>query len=121
MKSTLSSFVAFLCLLAFFVSSAVCLASPMVQQSSTEVHIHSMSGTGHACCPNKTPDAQVSNACCTIHHQPASPVSDAEWQQHGIVLLAAFQIPSLSRASSQFAANFKPAPLQQPPLIALRI
>jgi hypothetical protein len=122
MKSTLSSFVAFLCLLAFFVSSAACLAAPMVLQSSNEMHMHSMNGAGHACCPDQTPaDAKVSNACCAIHHQPASPVSDAEWQQHGIVSLSAFQIPSLSSVSSHVAANFKPAPPRQPPLTALRI
>jgi hypothetical protein len=121
MKSTLSSFVALLCVLAFFVSSAACLAAPMALQNTDGMHMHSMNGVGHACCPSKTSDAQVSNACCTIHHQPASPISAAEWQQHGIVLLAAFKIPSWSSVSSHIAANSKSAPLQQPPLISLRI
>jgi hypothetical protein len=122
MKSTLSSFVAILCLLAFFVSSAACFAAPLALQSTNEMYTHSMSGANHACCPNQTPaNAQISNPCCTIHHQPTSPISASEWQQHAVPLLAVFEILSSSRVNSRIAATFKPAPLQQPPLIALRI
>ncbi|HEY2040047.1 MAG TPA: hypothetical protein VGG95_10305 [Edaphobacter sp.] len=123
MKSALSSFVASLCLLAFFVSSAACMAAPMEIESAHAMHMHSMSGTMHACCPNQTSSgAHVSGACCTIHHQPASPASTTEWQQHSVPHFISFVIPFPSGISSGIsAANFNSVLPRPSPIIALRI
>jgi hypothetical protein len=121
MKHSLSSLVAVLCLLAFFVSSAACFAAPLPQQAN-EIHMHSMSASGHACCPNHSPaDTQVSNACCTVHHQPASATSASESQQPGLPSLIASALPLLNRLTAHALANVRIAPQQHPPLIALRI
>jgi len=123
MKSALSTFVASLCLLAFFVSSAACLAAPMTIESSHATHMHSMSGTMHTCCPNQpSSGAHASGACCTIHHQPASPASTTEWQQHSIPHFIGFVAPLRGGVSAGItAANLNSAPPQPSPLIALRI
>jgi len=122
MKHTLSNFVAILCLLAFFVSSAACLVAPLAVQSANEMHTHSMSGTMHACCPTHTPaDGQVSNACCTVHHQPASVTSTLESQQQSLPALAAFTLPAPIRPTANVFSSVRTAPQQYPPLIALRI
>jgi len=120
MKRSLSSLVAVLCLLAFFVSSAACLAAPLLQPVSPGIEMHSMSSSEHACCPKQTSGSQMSGSCCTVHHQPASPASATDLQQANIAFLAAFPLPSPTGTNLHITAAARPSP-QQPPLIALRI
>jgi len=126
MKRTLSSLVSILCLLAFLVSSAACLAVALPQQaqtsSGTSLQAHTMGSPDHACCPGRAPSgSQMSNACCTVHHQPASSASTEESQQPGIPSSASSLLLSLSGVAAPAHADLRPAPLQKPPLIALRI
>jgi hypothetical protein len=121
MRHKLSNFVAVLCLLAFFVSSAACFAVPL-RRPTNEIHMHRLEAAGHACCPNHSPGhAQVSNSCCTVHHQPTSPASAAESQLLATPNLIAFVVPLGGSANLHNRASFPLFPLHQPPLIALRI
>lgn len=120
MKRSLSSLVAVLCLLTLFVSSAACLAAPLLQPVSSGIEMHSMSSSDHACCPKQTSGSQMSGSCCTVHHQPASPASAANLQRANIASLDVFPLPSLTGTNLHVAAAARPSP-QQFPLIALRI
>ena len=123
MRLTLSSFVAVLCLLTLFISSAACLALPQtaIMTAATQ-HEHLASAPSHACCPQRNPAGEHrSTTCCTVHHQPVSATSAVALEQpslisnetsHGSFPIAAAIYPS---------ASIKIDATQQPPLIALRI
>jgi hypothetical protein len=75
MKRILSSFVATLSLLAFFVSSAACATLPYPQAATAMQAAISavVSAPDHECCPSHAPIEQHSTiSCCTLHHQPAA-------------------------------------------------
>lgn len=121
MKRSFSTFVSVLCLLAFFVSSAACVAAAPPQQPMD--HASYMNAAEHACCPGHAPDLQMSNQCCVVDHQPASAASAAESQrmQFAALPLSVMPVPSLDIPSLHRSAQPRPALLQLPPLIALRI
>jgi hypothetical protein len=121
-KRTLSNLVMVFGLLAFFVSSAACFGMPLPEVNSS-AHMHAMNGSSHACCPKQSSGSQMSNACCTIHHQPASPSSTLETQQSvNFQLPVASSIPLPEKATVQLIANDSILSSQPPPLlIALRI
>jgi hypothetical protein len=120
MRHTLYSFVAVLCLLAFMVSSAVCLAPAL--PSPHAMGMHRMGAQEHACCPRHEPvDTTASNSCCTLHHQPAAFNSVVEAHQ---ITLAFLPLTGVIPAVVSHAAKherLKPVSAQLPPLIALRI
>ncbi|HEY0161253.1 MAG TPA: hypothetical protein VGB69_01120 [Edaphobacter sp.] len=121
-----SNLVTVVCLLAFFVSSAACLAVELPPQEaaheiSMPMPMHSMSAPDHDCCPHNGSAHQMTSSCCTVHHQPASCVVAAELHEDAAAVFAVFVPPSLSSAALHHAVHARPVPLQEPPLIALRI
>ncbi|WP_035349120.1 hypothetical protein [Edaphobacter aggregans] len=122
MRRTISSFVATLCLLTLFVSSAACLALPQDPPATASRHPHTLSAAEHSCCPQRSPAGEhTTTTCCTIHHQPVSSASAVELEQPAIIspttLLISIQIPTAINPT----APAKIAATQPPPLIALRI
>ncbi len=121
MRRSLSSFVAMLCLLVLFISSAACMAVTLPENStSMSAPQHSVSA-GHTCCPVKAPaDEHTSSTCCTVHHQPISAVSSVEVEQP--VLLHTLTVaPLLAATTEKPLAIRKFATASLPLLIALRI
>jgi hypothetical protein len=125
MSRTLSSFVAVLCLLMLFISSAACLAVALPSDTlaiSAMQHQHTVNAPDHACCPQRSPaDQHTSNTCCTVHHQPVSAVAVVEFEQPGMITCALF--PSSIQIVEAVApsASAQTDAIQPPPLIALRI
>lgn len=123
MRRTLSSFVAVLCLLTLFISSAACLALPQNTTLTTGTpDQHVASAPGHACCPQRSPANQhTSTTCCTVHHQPVFAVSAVELEQPSLIPQAFSDVlfPNDATVDPSVASRIDRAP--QPPLIALRI
>ncbi len=73
MRRTLSTFVATVCLLTLFVSSAACIAQPAPQAKAMTLEMakHTVGAPEHACCPTKQHSEHTSISCCTVHHQSA--------------------------------------------------
>jgi hypothetical protein len=76
MKQKLSTFVAAMCLVTLFVSSAACLALPVTQAmtmpANQSMTSHTIGSADHACCPTKNDgESHASVSCCTVHHQSA--------------------------------------------------
>jgi hypothetical protein len=76
MKQKLSTFVATICLLTLFISSAACLALPATQATAMSANqsmtSHTIGSADHACCPTKNDgEPHTSVSCCTVHHQSA--------------------------------------------------
>ena len=76
MRKMLTTFVATVCLLALFVSSAACLDLPVVQAmtafAASSMASHAITAPDHECCPAKSDSGMhTSISCCTVHHQSA--------------------------------------------------
>jgi hypothetical protein len=125
MRRTLSSFVAVLCLLTLFISSAACLAAALPSDAlsiGAIQHQHTVNAPDHACCPQRSPANQhTSDTCCTVHHQPVSTVAVVELEQPGMITYAL--LPSTVQIVEAIApsAGVQMDATQHPPLIALRI
>ena len=125
MRRTLSSFVAVLCLLTLFVSSAACLSVGLPQNTSARLgihHDHLVGASDHACCPQRSPAGEhTSSTCCTVHHQPVSAVSAVELEQPDLISDSLLSTPILNAAAIYPPAKRKIGIPPQPPPIALRI
>ena len=123
MRRTLSSFVAVICLLTLFVSSAACLALPKsTATTATTQHEHVAGAPSHACCPQQRPAGEhTSTTCCTVHHQPVSTTSAVELDQPGLISNAISHV-SIPMSLTVYASIMgRTDATQQPLLIALRI
>src|SRR3954463_5202788 len=124
MRRTLSSFVAVLCLLTLFVSSAACLSVTLPQNTSAAppMHHHLVGASDHACCPQRSPAGEpTSTTCCTVHHQPASAISALELEQPDLIADSLLSTPLWDASAIYPSANRKIGISAQPPPIALRI
>src|SRR5580704_10861173 len=115
-RTTFYSFVAIVCLLTLFVSSACMTASAYDAVSMAQ---HSQDPCSH--CSKHAPAKQDTNSCCVAHHQPGStttwtemeqPAAASSWYVRHSPPLTAAVAPSLSRSAT---------PPPNPPRIALRI
>jgi len=121
MRRTLSSFVAVLCLLMLFVSSAACLAAALPQDLLATQHDHAVNTAEHACCPQRSPAGEhLSTTCCTVHHQPTSASSRVE-AERASTTAHALQAPVFSAAAVYPPAGKKLGRPPSPRLVALRI
>ena len=123
MRRTLSSFVAVICLLTLFVSSAACLALPKsTVMTATTQHEHVAGAPSHACCPQQRPAGEhTSTTCCTVHHQTVSTTSAVELDQPNLISNALLHLSSPFNEAVNSSTSIGIDAIQQPPLIALRI
>jgi hypothetical protein len=122
MKRTVSSFVAMLCLLTLFLSSAACLALPQETLATSPHHHHTANAAEHACCPQRSPAGEhTSSTCCTVHHQPVSAAAAVELQQPDVISHALFPISIQISETVVLSASAKLRTAQPVPLVALRI
>lgn len=124
MRRSFSSFVAILCLLTLFVSSAACMAVAMPQDTLAVAgmqHQHSASAD-HSCCPQTNSAGEhASSTCCMVHHQPVSAAAAVELAQPIMTAYAVLTTQMMVAVTVYSPASDSTGPPQPPPLIALRI